>query len=88
MGITLSPQYEKPIKPLNEILIEDFELGLRAYNALKRTKINTLDDLINFYIDNNASFSKIRNLGIKCEEEILNKLDELGINLNLTCFSA
>ena len=59
--------------------IDDLELSVRSYNCLKRAGINTVAELINRTPD---EMMKVRNLGRKSLEEVLQKLKELGLQLN------
>ena len=61
-----------------EMTIEELDLSVRSYNCLKRASINTVDDLINKTEDD---MMKVRNLGRKSLEEVLNKLANLGLSL-------
>jgi len=61
-----------------ELSIEELDLSVRSYNCLKRAGINTVDDLANKTEDD---MMKVRNLGRKSLEEVLNKMAELGLNL-------
>jgi len=58
--------------------IEELNLTVRAYNCLKRVGIDTVRDLASKTL---TEMGKIRNLGSKSLEEVLDKLDELGIEL-------
>jgi DNA-directed RNA polymerase sigma subunit (sigma70/sigma32) len=58
--------------------IEELDFSTRTYNALKRAKINTLDDLISHTVE---ELSRIRNLGRKSLKEICMKLYEIGYSL-------
>lgn len=49
------------------IKIENIELSVRSYNCLKKTNINTLEELINL---DDSELIKIRNLGKKSLEEL------------------
>jgi DNA-directed RNA polymerase subunit alpha len=60
------------------VLIEDFEFSVRTYNCLKRAQINTVGDLVAKTMD---EMIKVRNLGKKSLEEIIEKLDEMGLHL-------
>lgn len=55
--------------------IEDFDLSIRAYNCLKRYKIDTIRDIVT----RNESFFHIRNLGRKAMEEIINLINSLEL---------
>jgi len=61
-----------------ELSIEELDLSVRSYNCLKRAGINTVDDLAN---KTDEDMMKVRNLGRKSLEEVLNKLAELGLSL-------
>jgi DNA-directed RNA polymerase alpha subunit len=47
--------------------IEDMDLSPRAYNALKLQKLDTVEDIVHFGIEN---IWKIRNIGKKTSAEI------------------
>lgn len=59
--------------------IDELELSVRSYNCLKRAGINTVQELTNKSPD---EMMKVRNLGKKSLEEVLAKLEELGLALN------
>lgn len=61
-----------------ETTIEELELSVRSSNCLKRAGINNVEDLIN---KTEEDLLKVRNLGNKSLEEILEKMKELGIEL-------
>ena len=61
-----------------EMSIEELDLSVRSYNCLKRAGINTVEDLANKTED---EMMKVRNLGRKSLEEVLNKMAELGLSL-------
>ena len=63
---------------IKEQPIEDFDFSVRSYNCLKRAGINTIGDLLN---KTNDEMLKLRNLGKKSYEEIMGKLDSLGLKL-------
>ena len=62
-----------------EMNIDELELSVRSYNCLKRAGINTVEDLAN---KTEEEMMKVRNLGRKSLEEVLNKLAELGLSLS------
>ncbi len=62
-----------------DMSIDELELSVRSYNCLKRAGINTVSELCNRTPDD---MMKVRNLGRKSLEEVLAKLDELGLSLN------
>ena len=61
-----------------EMTIEELDLSVRSYNCLKRAGINTVEDLTNKTEDD---MMKVRNLGRKSLEEVLQKLQALGLSL-------
>lgn len=61
-----------------EMTIEELDLSVRSYNCLKRAGINTVEELIQ---RNEDDMMKVRNLGKKSLEEVVNKLQELGLLL-------
>lgn len=69
---------EDPIDRVLEMNIYELELSVRSYNCLKRAGINTVEELIN---RSSEDMMKVRNLGRKSLEEVLNKLKELGLSL-------
>ncbi len=62
-----------------ELTIEELDLTVRSYNCLKRAGINTVEDLAK---KTEEDMMKVRNLGRKSLEEVLNKLAELGLSLS------
>jgi DNA-directed RNA polymerase subunit alpha len=61
-----------------EMTIEELDLSVRSYNCLKRAGINTVHDLTE---KTQEEMIKVRNLGSKSLEEVLNKIDSLGLSL-------
>ncbi|MDD2417581.1 MAG: DNA-directed RNA polymerase subunit alpha [Oscillospiraceae bacterium] len=61
-----------------EMTIEELDLSVRSFNCLKRASINIVEDLIS---KSEADMMKVRNLGRKSLEEVVNKLDSLGLSL-------
>ncbi|AEY64746.1 DNA-directed RNA polymerase subunit alpha [Clostridium sp. BNL1100] len=61
-----------------EMTIEELDLSVRSYNCLKRAGINTVEDLTN---RTEEDMMKVRNLGRKSLEEVLQKLQALGLFL-------
>jgi len=62
-----------------EMTIEELDLSVRSYNCLKRAGINTVEDLIQ---KTEEDMMKVRNLGRKSLEEVINKLVGLGLSLS------
>ena len=60
-----------------ELTIEELDLSVRSYNCLKRAGINYVEDLAN---KTEEDMMKVRNLGRKSLEEVLNKMADLGLS--------
>ena len=58
--------------------VEDLDLSVRSYNCLKRAGIHTVEDLTK---KSEEDMLKVRNLGRKSLEEVINKLHDLGLDL-------
>ena len=61
-----------------EMTIEELDLSVRSFNCLKRASINTVEDLIS---KSDEDMMKVRNLGRKSLDEVINKLKTLGFTL-------
>ena len=78
---TRSTVVEKPETQRDKVLemtIEELDLSVRSFNCLKRANINTVEDLISKTED---EMMKVRNLGRKSLEEVINKLNMMGLSL-------
>ena len=75
--IMVEKEEDKKEKVL-EMTIEELDLSVRSYNCLKRAGINTVEDL---NCKSEEDMMKVRNLGKKSLEEVIQKLAELGLNL-------
>lgn len=69
---------DKGTEKILEMTIEDLDLSVRSFNCLKRAGINTVEDLIN---KSEEDMMKVRNLGRKSLEEVIQKLNSLGFSL-------
>ena len=66
-------------KQINQILIEELQLSVRAYNCLKRAQIHSISDLLNY---SQEELLEIKNFGQKSAEEVIEALkNKLGIYL-------
>ena len=74
-GMMIEKTEDPKVKAL-ETSIEDLDFSVRAYNCLKRAGIHTLQDLVN---KSESDMMKIRNLGKKSLEEVMNKIADLGL---------
>lgn len=61
-----------------EMTIEELDLSVRSYNCLKRAGINSVSELCSKTED---EMMKVRNLGRKSLEEVVEKLHDLGLSL-------
>lgn len=59
--------------------IEDLELSVRVYNALKRTGISTIGDLLDMIEKNGGTLTNLRNFGEKSMAELKDKLKSRGL---------
>jgi len=70
---------EKTIKEkVLEMTIEEMDMSVRSFNCLKRAGIDTVEDLTN---RTEEEMIKVRNLGKKSLEEVIQKLHALGLEL-------
>ncbi len=76
-NILVSQDDDKAQKVM-EMSVEDLDLSVRSYNCLKRANIHTVADLTRRTEDD---MLKVRNLGRKSLEEVVKKLEELGLSL-------
>jgi DNA-directed RNA polymerase subunit alpha len=79
MGDTLPDSVPAPGGDgLDEILIEELELGVRSYNCLKRAGVQTVGDLVR---KSESELNAIPNFGQKSIEEVIETLDSRGLAL-------
>jgi DNA-directed RNA polymerase subunit alpha len=64
--------------PMDDILIEELELGVRSYNCLKRAGIQTVGDLVQ---KSESELAAIPNFGRKSIEEVKETLEARGLGL-------
>ncbi|MEG2454450.1 MAG: DNA-directed RNA polymerase subunit alpha C-terminal domain-containing protein, partial [Clostridia bacterium] len=77
LDILVSQDDDKQQKVL-EMSVEDLDLSVRSYNCLKRAGIHTVEDLTK---KSEEDMLKVRNLGRKSLEEVIHKLQDLGLDL-------
>ena len=75
---TVVEKIENQRDKVMEMTIDDMDLSVRSYNCLKRANINTVEDLIS---KTEEEMMKVRNLGRKSLEEVINKLAMMGLSL-------
>lgn len=61
-----------------DTMIEDLDFSVRTYNCLKRASINSVGDLV---AKTEEDMMKVRNLGKKSLEEVIVKLEDMGLSL-------
>ena len=76
-GILVQPPTD-PLPRILELSIEEMELSVRSYNCLKRANIHTVEDLTKKTEDD---MLKVRNLGKKSLDEVIQKLESYGLHL-------
>jgi DNA-directed RNA polymerase subunit alpha len=64
--------------PMDDILIEELELGVRSYNCLKRAGIQTVGDLVS---KSEGELAAIPNFGKKSIDEVIETLNQRGLGL-------
>jgi DNA-directed RNA polymerase subunit alpha len=72
------PQAGRAPAGMDDILIEELELGVRSYNCLKRAGIQTVGDLLQ---KSESELAAIPNFGRKSIEEVIETLDARGLSL-------
>jgi DNA-directed RNA polymerase subunit alpha len=68
----------RPSSGMDEILIEELELGVRSYNCLKRAGIQTVGDLVS---KSEGELAAIPNFGKKSIDEVVETLNARGLGL-------
>jgi len=68
----------RPANAMDDILIEELELGVRSYNCLKRAGIQTVGDLIS---KTESELNAIPNFGKKSIDEVIETLAARGLQL-------
>lgn len=61
---------------LKDITLEELDISVRAYNCLKRHGVSTVGDLSKM---TKEDLLKVRNLGQRNYDEIIQKLNNIGI---------
>jgi DNA-directed RNA polymerase subunit alpha len=68
----------RPSSGMDDILIEELELGVRSYNCLKRAGIQTVGDLVS---KSEGELAAIPNFGRKSIDEVIETLQARGLDL-------
>lgn len=79
MSVLVSKEEDEQVKVL-EMPIEELDLSVRSHNCLKRANINTVEDLVK---KSRNDMLKVRNLGLKSIDEVVAKLESLGLSLRI-----
>ena len=79
VGSTVVEKTEAVKDKIMEMTIEELDLSVRSFNCLKRANINTVEDLVSKTQD---EMIKVRNLGRKSLEEVIQKLAMMGLALS------
>ena len=78
MGDILNKTEDDKQQQILKMAIEEMDLSVRSYNCLKRANIHTVEDLTKKTEDD---MLKVRNLGRKSLEEVIQKLESYGLAL-------
>jgi len=76
--VILVAKEEDDQKKILDMSVNELELSVRSTNCLKRANINCVGDLTS---RTHRELSKVRNLGNKSLEEIIQKIEDLGLKL-------
>ena len=79
MGDILNKTEDDKQQQILKMAIEEMDLSVRSYNCLKRANIHTVEDLTKKTEDD---MLKVRNLGRKSLDEVINKLASYGLALS------
>jgi DNA-directed RNA polymerase subunit alpha len=77
-GMAAQAQPGRPTSAMDDILIEELELGVRSYNCLKRAGIQTVGDLVS---KSEGELNAIPNFGKKSIDEVVETLAARGLHL-------
>ncbi|MDO4594003.1 MAG: DNA-directed RNA polymerase subunit alpha [Tissierellia bacterium] len=70
---------EEDKKEILSKTIEELDLTLRSYNCLKRAEFETVSDIVSSTV---SDLRKIKNFGKKSLEEVVNKIESLGLTID------
>ncbi|MEA2396837.1 MAG: DNA-directed polymerase subunit alpha [Thermoleophilaceae bacterium] len=76
--VAAGPRASRSPDGMDDILIEELELGVRSYNCLKRAGIQTVGDLLQ---KSESELNAIPNFGRKSIEEVIETLKARGLDL-------
>lgn len=78
VGSTVVDKVTEVKDKIMEMTIEELDLSVRSFNCLKRANINTVEDLVS---KTQEEMIKVRNLGRKSLDEVIQKLAAMGLAL-------
>lgn len=67
---------ERVVADVRKMTLKDMDLSVRAYNCLIRRRIQTVGDIVGLTAE---ELMRVRNLGRKSLDEIVGKINELGL---------
>ena len=76
--VAINKVEEEVVEEEPSFTIEDLELSVRAYNCLKRASINSMSELLK---KSEHDLLNIKNFGKKSSDEVIEKLHQLGLDL-------
>jgi DNA-directed RNA polymerase subunit alpha len=76
--VVTAEEEPKAVAEFSEVLIEDLELAMRAYNCLKRAQIANVGDVLDRLEKGAGEMLAIRNFGRKSLDELLDKMKAKG----------
>ena len=78
-NVPIMVEREETIKEkVLEMTIEELDMSVRSFNCLKRAGIDTVEDLTK---RTEEDMIKVRNIGKKSLEEVIQKLHSLGLDI-------
>ena len=80
--VQVKTEVVEPVEEVEEaaptLSIEDLELSVRAYNCLKRASINSMSELLK---KSEHDLLNIKNFGKKSSDEVIEKLNKMGLDI-------
>ncbi len=80
--VQVKTEVVEPVEEVEEaaptLSIEDFDFSVRAYNCLKRASINSMSELLK---KSEHDLLNIKNFGKKSSDEVIEKLHQMGLDL-------
>ena len=70
------PEQKKNENTFLNVDILELNLGVRSFNCMKRSGCHTIQDVVDCIGEDGQGLRKIRNLGVRSETEILQRIEE------------